>query len=294
MYKLNDIATLKKLLETINGLVIQYTTMPEASADYENRIVQFVGPDGEYDTGYFYQCTNNGGYYEWNVVISGGGGTANNEPISLANVAAITTDDMGPDMFVAEISENIGVMIGRNFSMDGGEPTPNVGHSFIMTMAMGVIDTLNMELYSQYYDITDGSWTCFDDEMYVKNFDTNIVPEDATFINIDSFNYFVLPSIDIKQIVGLEDRLAEIPTTKVIRDTIATFEADTTYQDYAYRSTIYIDGMFATTIADVYFSATEMMSGNYSPVVETFDGGLYIYSKVDTEITIPAITVIGG
>ena len=43
----------------------QYSTMPTASADYVNKVVQYIGTTGTYINGYFYKCVNNSGTYSW-------------------------------------------------------------------------------------------------------------------------------------------------------------------------------------------------------------------------------------
>ena len=45
-------------------------------------------------------------------------------------------------------------------------------------------------------------------------------------------------------------------------------------------------------VAEVIYSVTDAESGNYASVCETYDGGVYIYSKVNTAITIPTILVV--
>lgn len=67
---------------------------------------------------------------------------------------------------------------------------------------------------------------------------------------------------------------------------------DTTYSDYSYKGTIAITGVTTAMIADVVFSLNDANSGNYAPICETYNGGVYIYSKVNTSITIPTIMVV--
>ena len=64
---------------------------------------------------------------------------------------------------------------------------------------------------------------------------------------------------------------------------------DTTYSDFPYRTSISISGVTADMVPEVIFAPTEALSGNYAPVAATYTGGVYIYSKVSTAITIPTI-----
>ena len=74
--------------------------------------------------------------------------------------------------------------------------------------------------------------------------------------------------------------------------TASSWVADTTYADYGYRCALTIAGVTASDVAEVIFGVTEATSGDYAPVCQTYAGGVYIYSKVNTSITIPTIMVV--
>ena len=40
------------------------------------------------------------------------------------------------------------------------------------------------------------------------------------------------------------------------------------------------------------FDNAQAASGNYCPVAETYAGGVYIWSKVNTAITVPSVIVV--
>ena len=46
--------------------------------------------------------------------------------------------------------------------------------------------------------------------------------------------------------------------------------------------------------ANIIFGMAEATSGDYAPLCETYAGGVYIWSKKNTAITIPVITVLKG
>ena len=49
-------------------IIMQFTTLPTASAEYENRIVQYTAVrSGNERRGAFYRCVNNNGTYEWQI-----------------------------------------------------------------------------------------------------------------------------------------------------------------------------------------------------------------------------------
>ena len=83
---------------------------------------------------------------------------------------------------------------------------------------------------------------------------------------------------------------AEIYTNK----SASSWVADNTYSDFPYRCAIAITGVTASDVAEVVFAQSEASSGNYASVCETYAGGVYIYSSVNTSITIPTILIHKG
>ena len=74
--------------------------------------------------------------------------------------------------------------------------------------------------------------------------------------------------------------------------TTEMFAEDTTYEDYTYKATIPLTGVLANMLPSIVFDMAEALSGNYAPIVESYNGGVYLYSKVNNEITIPTIEFI--
>ena len=62
------------------GQYIQYSTMPTASADIVNKIVQYTGTTNQnYTNGYFYKCVLSGSNYIWtNINVQAGGSGSDN------------------------------------------------------------------------------------------------------------------------------------------------------------------------------------------------------------------------
>ena len=79
---------------------------------------------------------------------------------------------------------------------------------------------------------------------------------------------------------------------KLNNTTVNNWESDTTYADYPYKATIAATGVKSTMVAEVVYDIADAESGNYASVCNTFDGGVYIYSKVNTAITIPTVLVV--
>ena len=97
---------------------------------------------------------------------------------------------------------------------------------------------------------------------------------------------------NIEDITNLYAEILKITPLKFTNITVNTWVSDTTYTNYSYKAAITLTGVTSSMIAEVIFNVTESESGNYAPVCETFDGGVYIYSKVNSAITIPTILVV--
>ena len=69
------------------------------------------------------------------------------------------------------------------------------------------------------------------------------------------------------------------------------WQSDATYDDYKVRALVSITGCTENHVPDVYFSGSDVLSGNYAPIAEAISGGVYIYAyKIPTaSITIPYI-----
>lgn len=71
----------------------------------------------------------------------------------------------------------------------------------------------------------------------------------------------------------------------------ASFVSDSTYTDFPYRTAVALTGVTASMIPEVVFGVSDAMSGNFAPVAEAYDGGIYLYAAAvpDAAITIPTI-----
>lgn len=92
---------------------------------------------------------------------------------------------------------------------------------------------------------------------------------------------------------NLTDTTYKTPFVKTFTDVVVSnWIADSTYLGYGYKCEIATSGVTNTMTAFVTFGHTESISGNYSPVCLTNTDSVTIYSKVNTSITIPRITVL--
>lgn len=78
--------------------------------------------------------------------------------------------------------------------------------------------------------------------------------------------------------------------------TKGAFVSDTTYQDFPYKASITLSGVIESMIPEVVLSVDDALSGNYAPVAESYNGGVYLYagSPPDSNVTIPTIIMWRG
>lgn len=78
--------------------------------------------------------------------------------------------------------------------------------------------------------------------------------------------------------------------------TTSAFVSDTTYQDFPYRASITLSGAIKSMIPEVVLSVDDAISGNFAPVAESYNGGVYLYAGYppDADITIPTIIMWRG
>lgn len=117
---------------------------------------------------------------------------------------------------------------------------------------------------------------------------TNAMQSKVTLIGDDSL------STSATTIIGAINELAssrnEIYSNKTANSW--TSQSSPTYADFPYRCSIALTGVTANMYAEVIFDPVQALSGNYAPVCQTYDGGVYIYSKVNTSITVPTIVIM--
>lgn len=99
--------------------------------------------------------------------------------------------------------------------------------------------------------------------------------------------------------------IAESATTKFVYFDLISDESSAVYHDlsasawtsdgvsndFPYRCAVAITGVTSADYAEVVFSLEDSMSGEYAPICETYNGGIYIYSEKNKTITIPTIFI---
>lgn len=67
----------------------------------------------------------------------------------------------------------------------------------------------------------------------------------------------------------------------------SAFMADTTYANYPYRATITLSDVTTNHDPEVVFNPSDASSGKFSPISESFDGGVYVYA-----VSVPSAAMV--
>lgn len=97
-----------------------------------------------------------------------------------------------------------------------------------------------------------------------------------------------------QELMGLEAGTAVELRKMLFLDTTvqaSAFLEDSTYEDYPYRAAIELPGVIATMIPEVVYSASAIANTEFSPVAESYNGGVYIYAEAlpEADVNIPTI-----
>ena len=97
-------------------------------------------------------------------------------------------------------------------------------------------------------------------------------------------------AVNLKTLNTAVDKINKLQFTGV---TVAAskFVDDTTYEDFPKRAAVSLSGVNASMIPEVIFGLADAIGGNFAPVAETYDGGVYIYAAdvPKADVTIPTI-----
>lgn len=79
--------------------------------------------------------------------------------------------------------------------------------------------------------------------------------------------------------------------TVVYTEGKAQFKPNLTYAEFPFRAVVPLEGVKSTMVADVIFGLQDAISGIFAPIVEAYDGGLYLYATnvPANPVTIPTI-----
>ena len=71
----------------------------------------------------------------------------------------------------------------------------------------------------------------------------------------------------------------------------SAFASNNTYADYPFRAAVPLSGVTAALVPYVAFGLADVVDGNLAPVVESYDGGIYLYAeeKPSAALMVPTI-----
>lgn len=105
-----------------------------------------------------------------------------------------------------------------------------------------------------------------------------------------------VPVYDVSSQKNVQATLAEIASLFVLVQSnisvpTSAWVSDVTYAEYPFRASIPIDGCTVNHIPEITFALADATSGNFAPIADTYDGGVYIYAaeQPSDAITIPTI-----
>lgn len=159
-----------------------------------------------------------------------------------------------------------------------------------------------------YYTYIEPSWG----EYYGGSTDGETVWfQNAVCINSDVESFLTHHDETYYENVAINERLAKDMITKINANTTlanskqnrvvslndvsvsaSDWVSDSTQTGYSYKAFIEIKDVLATNRVFVTFSTADANSGNYCPVATAENGGIYIWSKTNTAITLDSIVVI--
>lgn len=77
---------------------------------------------------------------------------------------------------------------------------------------------------------------------------------------------------------------------------VADFVDDATYEDFPFRASVPLEGVIESMIPEVIFGLLDATNGNFAPVAESYNGGVYLYASdvPEAAVVIPAILLWRG
>lgn len=306
-------------------LKMQFTTMPTASADNEGKVVQFAGTTGVYTKGYFYESKQVLENYQIEITDSESALYGNtyycaelpglNEQVQLYTDDTLETEATGYTLY--HYTTGYSVIENGDTSAWTDNPTSqtaNYGYIWqqkdVQPSSLVEIDntsiTLNASDELQAVGVVNSGsntvmkqWNGTQQEYdALESYDPNTyyyITDGTSLKGVwtgTQAQYDAITTKDPNIFYYITDAPATSSYLKVFTNvSVSTWTADNTYTGYGYRASISLNGVTADMIPQVIFGATEAVSGNYLPVAESYAGGIYIYSKVNTSITIPTIMV---
>jgi hypothetical protein len=95
--------------------------------------------------------------------------------------------------------------------------------------------------------------------------------------------------LDLESGTGVELKKLQFNSVSVA---VSKFTSNTTYEGYPFRAAVALEGVQSTMIPEVIFSMVDAIGGNFAPVAESYNGGVYLYAADKPESTTVIPTII--
>ena len=247
---------------------------------YRNGDIFTCLDDGEYKQGLQYVFTENNGNYSWELISILPDDQMSDESENTVQNKVIKSY---VDIEVGKVDKLLTYDDYEDMVTDFNtlaSTTYKAGQSvYIATNGVPSLWVSSVENVSVPY-------TYVDDETIVTAL------EDDGYIQ---FGYYVLKPIgstkpDLSGYATKEEVAAKQDKDLVFTNVVVNnWVADNTYADYPYKASVTLTGVNMTMIPFVAYEVGDANSGKYSPVADTYVGGVYLWSKSNDEITIPTI-----
>jgi hypothetical protein len=98
-------------------------------------------------------------------------------------------------------------------------------------------------------------------------------------------------AVNLKALNDVTEPLKRLQFTNV-SVAVSKFKEDTTHEDYPMRANVTLSGVKSTMVPEVIFSLADAVSGNFAPVAQSYNGGVYIYAAEAPEEAMAIPTII--
>ena len=118
----------------------------------------------------------------------------------------------------------------------------------------------------------------------------SVQPDNAWNVSLSAMDIPTSDSSDVQTVLtGKQDARLTFSNVSVLA---SAFVADATYADYGYRAAVAITGVTSSMFPEVVLAPSDAASGNFAPVAQSYNGGVYIYAQSVPSATLSIPTII--
>lgn len=118
----------------------------------------------------------------------------------------------------------------------------------------------------------------------------NVAPDNNGNVALSAIDIPTSNSSDVQtELTGKQDARLTFSNVSVLA---SAFVADATYADYGYRAAVAITGVTSSMFPEVVLAPSDAASGNFAPVAQSYNGGVYIYAQSVPSATLSIPTII--